>query len=127
MQQAHRKGRRMTREEARDILKKWYNLGNEGLTDEDERLVRDVSTSGIRIMKKNVATAIDLVATDIYEKRKMMKMKMTNAEKEYVAETNRLRKAIKKTNSEYLKADYSKALKRMKRELREYRRFRSGK
>lgn len=53
-------------------------------------------------------------------------MKMTNAEKEYVAEMNRLREAIKKTNSEYLKADYSKALKRMKRELKEYRRFRSG-
>lgn len=51
---------------------------------------------------------------------------MTNAEKEYVAEMNRLREAIKKTNSEYLKADYSKALKRMKRELKEYHRFRSG-
>lgn len=53
-------------------------------------------------------------------------MKMANAEKEYVAEMNRLREAIKKTNSEYLEADYSKALKRMKRELKEYRRFRSG-
>lgn len=52
---------------------------------------------------------------------------MTKAEEAHIAEMNRLREAIKKTNSEYLKADYSKALKRMKRELREYRRFRSGK
>lgn len=75
----------------------------------------------VRIVWKRVITALTAV-----QRWKARKMKMTNAEEAHIAEMNRLREAIKKTDSEYLKADYSKALKRMKRELKEYRRFRSG-
>lgn len=42
---------------------------------------------------------------------------------EFVDEMNRLEEAICKTNSEYLKRDYSKALKKMERELADYDRF----
>ena len=42
---------------------------------------------------------------------------------EFVDEMNRLEQAICNTHSEYLKRDYSKTLKKMKRELAEYDRF----
>lgn len=42
---------------------------------------------------------------------------------EFVDEMNRIRQAIQRTDSEYLKRDYSKALKVMERELADYDRF----
>ena len=44
----------------------------------------------------------------------------------HVAEMERLKTAMEKTDSEYLKRDYSKALKRMERELKEYDRYKRG-
>ena len=44
----------------------------------------------------------------------------------HIAEMQRLKTAIDKTNSEYLKRDYKKALKRMQRELRDYDRYKGG-
>ena len=41
-----------------------------------------------------------------------------------VAEISRLRVAIMRTQSKYLVADYSKAIKRLERELADYDRFR---
>lgn len=43
----------------------------------------------------------------------------------HIAEMDRLRDAIQRTDSEYLKRDYVKAIKRMKRELAEYDRYRN--
>lgn len=51
---------------------------------------------------------------------------MDKMREKHVAEINRLKDAIERTNSEYLKRDYSKALKRMQAELREYDRYKSG-
>lgn len=51
---------------------------------------------------------------------------MDKAEKEHIAEMNRIRVAMTKTKSKYLLADYSKALKRMNKELSEYRRFKNA-
>jgi len=51
---------------------------------------------------------------------------MSKAEQEYIEEIDRLKTAIAKTSSPYLKRDYSKRVKRMENELREYRRFRYG-
>lgn len=45
----------------------------------------------------------------------------------YVAEIQRLEGAIRETRSGYLRRDYSKAVRRMRKELRDYDRFRSGK
>lgn len=55
--------------------------------------------------------------TGIYnrEERTMDKMRMA-----HIAEMQRLRTAIGKTKSQKLKNDYTKALKRMARELKEY-------
>ena len=44
----------------------------------------------------------------------------------HIAEMQRLKTAIDKTKSEYLKRDYKKALKRMQRELRDYDRYKGG-
>ena len=44
----------------------------------------------------------------------------------HIAEMQRLKTAIDKTNSEYLKRDYKKAPKRMQRELRDYDRYKGG-
>lgn len=44
----------------------------------------------------------------------------------HVTEMERLKNAIAKTKSEYLKKDYGKALKRMQAELREYDRYKKG-
>lgn len=41
----------------------------------------------------------------------------------HLAEMDRLRDAIARTDSEYLRRDYLKALKRMERDLRDYDRF----
>lgn len=48
---------------------------------------------------------------------------MDKAEMKHIEEIKRLEEAVGKTNSEYLRNDYMKAIKRMKRELKEYRRF----
>ena len=51
---------------------------------------------------------------------------MDKMREKHVAEMERLKTAIDKTDSEYLKRDYGKALKRMERELREYDRYKRG-
>lgn len=43
-----------------------------------------------------------------------------NQREKFVNEINRLEKALSQTRSKYLKADYKKAIIRMRRELREY-------
>ena len=48
-----------------------------------------------------------------------------NPEQRHIAEMERLKEAIKNTNSEYLKRDYSKQLKKMESELLEYRYWKS--
>lgn len=47
-----------------------------------------------------------------------------NAEQRHVAEIERIKEAIKKTNSRMLKRDYAKYLRDLEQELREYRNFR---
>lgn len=42
---------------------------------------------------------------------------------EFVAEIERLKLASRRTHSEYLKIDYAKAIKRKKKQLRNYDRF----
>lgn len=42
----------------------------------------------------------------------------------FINEMKRIEEALKKTKSEYLQKDYSKALRDMKRELRDYDKFR---
>lgn len=49
---------------------------------------------------------------------------MDKAEEIHIAEIDRLKEAIRKTNSKYLKRDYEKAVIRMENELKEYRRYR---
>jgi hypothetical protein len=44
----------------------------------------------------------------------------------FVAEIDRLQVAISKTKSQHLRRDYSKAVRRMKAELRDYDRFKGG-
>lgn len=44
----------------------------------------------------------------------------------FVAEITRLQEALAKTKSPHLKRDYSKAVRRMKAELRDYDRFKGG-
>ena len=51
---------------------------------------------------------------------------MDKAEEMHIAEMDRLKEAIQKTESPYLKRDYGKKLKSMERELEEYRRYRYG-
>ena len=46
---------------------------------------------------------------------------MTNAEKKQLEEIFRIKDAIKKTTSKALKYQYGKHLKRLERELKEYR------
>lgn len=45
---------------------------------------------------------------------------------EYAAEIERLEAAIVKTKSEKLRTDYRKAVRRMRKELRDYDRYRAG-
>lgn len=46
---------------------------------------------------------------------------MDKAEQRQMAEIERMRVACNKSKSEYLRRDYQKSIKRMERELREYR------
>lgn len=46
---------------------------------------------------------------------------MDKAEQRQIAEINRMKEALSKTSSPFLKRDYSKAIKRMESELKEYR------
>lgn len=50
---------------------------------------------------------------------------MDEQRQKFEAEICRLKKACRETNSEYLRRDYSKAIKRMIRELRTYDAFRA--
>jgi hypothetical protein len=51
---------------------------------------------------------------------------MDKAEEMHLKEMERLKEALQKTDSIFLRRDYEKALKRMQNELKEYRRFRYG-
>lgn len=51
---------------------------------------------------------------------------MDKAEQAHIAEMERIKVAMEKTDSHYLKRDYAKALRRMQNELKEYRRFKHG-
>lgn len=44
----------------------------------------------------------------------------------YVQEMKRLKDAINRTKSEYLRCDYEKALRKMEKELKEYDRYKGG-
>lgn len=48
---------------------------------------------------------------------------MPNARERQLQEIERLKTAIKKTESKYLKRDYARAIRRMERELAEYDRL----
>lgn len=48
---------------------------------------------------------------------------MDKAEQKHVEEMERLKTSIAKTKSKCLKRDYTKALRRMENELKEYRRY----
>jgi hypothetical protein len=50
---------------------------------------------------------------------------MDKMREKHIAEMERLKDAIDKTESEYLKRDYKKALKRMSAELKEYDRYKA--
>ncbi|MED4061685.1 hypothetical protein [Priestia megaterium] len=52
---------------------------------------------------------------------------MDKQREKFVQEMKRMEEAIERTNSEYLKYDYTKALKRMKLELAYYDKFKGGK
>lgn len=49
---------------------------------------------------------------------------MNNQRELFINEMKRMKEAIKKTNSEKLKTDYSKALKRKQKQLRQYDEYR---
>ena len=51
---------------------------------------------------------------------------MDKAEEMHLKEMERLKEALQKTDSIFLRRDYEKALKRMQNELKEYRRYRYG-
>lgn len=51
---------------------------------------------------------------------------MDKQREKFVSEINRMEEAINKSKSEKLKRDYSKALKKMKRELKDYDNFKKG-
>ena len=51
---------------------------------------------------------------------------MDKMREKHVAEMERLKTAMGKTDSEYLKRDYEKALKRMQKELKEYDKYKGG-
>lgn len=50
---------------------------------------------------------------------------MDKMREKHVAEMERIKDAIARSNSPYLKKDYTKAYKRMERELAEYDRYRN--
>lgn len=51
---------------------------------------------------------------------------MDRMREKHIAEMQRLKTAIDKTDSEYLRRDYKKALERMSAELKEYDRYKGG-
>ena len=51
---------------------------------------------------------------------------MNNQRETFINEMFRMEEAILKTKSKYLRNDYIKALKRMKKELQEYDEFQKG-
>lgn len=51
---------------------------------------------------------------------------MDKMRQKHVDEISRLKDAIARTDSEYLKNDYGKALRRMEKELKEYDRYKGG-
>lgn len=51
---------------------------------------------------------------------------MDKMRQKHIDEMECLKDAISKSESEYLKRDYTKALKRMEKELKEYDRFKGG-
>lgn len=51
----------------------------------------------------------------------MRRCSMDKAEQRQIAEINRMKDAMGKTSSPFLKRDYSKAIKRMESDLKEYR------
>ena len=51
---------------------------------------------------------------------------MDKMRNKHVAEMERLKEAIAKTSSKHLKNDYTKALRKMQKELAEYDRYRGG-
>ncbi len=58
---------------------------------------------------------------------KTTKTSKTDRQRElFQAEINRLEEAKRRSTSEHLKADYSKAIRRMRAELREYDRYKQG-
>lgn len=48
------------------------------------------------------------------------------ARENHIAEMERLKKAMKETRSDYLRIDYGKKLKKMKKELEIYDKYRRG-
>ena len=52
---------------------------------------------------------------------------MTNAEKKHLEEIERVKKAMRETNSSFLYKDYKKYLKRLMKELKQYRDYRNAK
>ena len=74
----------------------------------------------VRVAKGNLPISIDL-------KRKGRYKSMTNAEKKHLEEIERVKKAMRETNSYFLYKDYKKYLKRLMKELKQYRDYRNAK
>ena len=51
---------------------------------------------------------------------------MDKMREKHVAEMDRLKDAMERTKSNYLRCDYGRALKRMQKELEEYDRYKGG-
>ena len=51
---------------------------------------------------------------------------MDKMREKHVAEMDRLKDAMRRTNSKHLRCDYGKRLKRMQKELEEYDRYKGG-
>ena len=51
---------------------------------------------------------------------------MDKMREKHIAEMKRLKTAMEKTDSEYIKRDYEKVLKRMQKELKEYDKYKGG-
>ena len=64
------------------------------------------------------------VGRNLQDKRRCLSL--DKMRKNRVAEIERLKTAMEKTDSEYLKRDYGKALKRIQRELSDYDRYKGG-
>jgi hypothetical protein len=51
---------------------------------------------------------------------------MDKMREKYVAEMDRLKDAMERTTSNHLRCDYGRALKRMRKELEEYDKYKGG-